>query len=85
MRSSTPPKIAAIQVVATRPTEGDSKTIELLNAQASKSLPQVTYIVKIRLASVPPASGQGIDELSLRHVDFQFLNVACIAKESAYA
>lgn len=59
MISSTPPKIAAIEVVATRPTEGDSKTIELLNVQGSKSLPQVTYIVKIRLASVPPASGRG--------------------------
>ena len=59
MTSSTPPKIVAVEVVRTKPTEGDSKTIELINAQTGKSLPQVTYIVKIHLESVPPASGRG--------------------------
>ena len=59
MTSSKPPKIVSIEVVAAKPTEGDSKTIELLNAQTGKSLPQVTYIVKIRLDSVPPATGRG--------------------------
>jgi hypothetical protein len=59
MTSSTPPKIVAVEVVPTKPSEGDSKTIALLNAQTGKSLPQVTYLVKIRLASVPPATSRG--------------------------
>jgi len=59
MTLSAPPKIVEVEVVAAKPTEGDSKTIALLNAQSSKSLPQVTYIVKIRLASVPPVTSRG--------------------------
>lgn len=59
MTSSTPPKIVSVEVVPAKPTEGDSKTIALLNAQTGKALPQVTYVVKIRLESVPPATSRG--------------------------
>ena len=59
MTSSKPPKIVSIEVVAAKSTEGDRQTIELLNAQTGKSLAQVSYIVKIRLDSVPPATGRG--------------------------
>lgn len=51
-----PPKIAAVEVVAAQPTEADSVAIAHLSAQTSKSLPQVAYVVKIRLKTKPPVT-----------------------------
>lgn len=59
MNSSTPPKVVALEVVATQPTDADRKAIAHLSAQASKSLPEVTYLVKVRLEKVPPATSAG--------------------------
>jgi hypothetical protein len=59
MKPSTPPKVVALEVVATQPTEADTKAIAHLSAQAGKSLPQVAYLVKVRLKKVPPATSHG--------------------------
>ncbi len=59
MRPSTPPKATAVEVVATRPTEADSAAIAHLSARDSKSLPQVTYLVKVRFETMPEATSQG--------------------------
>jgi hypothetical protein len=59
MQPSTPPKATAVEVVATRPTEADSAAIAHLSARDSKSLPQVTYLVKVRFETMPEATSQG--------------------------
>src|SRR5712672_293956 len=52
----TPPKITAVEVVAAQPTEADSAAIAQLSADSNRSLPQVTYVVKVRLKTKPPVS-----------------------------
>jgi hypothetical protein len=59
MQPSTPPKATKVQVVAARPTDADSAAIAHLSARDRKSLPQVTYLVQIRLESRPKATSQG--------------------------
>jgi len=59
MKPSTPPKAIALEVVATQPTEADSKAIAHLSTQAGKFLTEVTYLVKVRLQTVPPATSHG--------------------------
>jgi hypothetical protein len=59
MHPSKPPKVTEVEVVATQPTETDSTVIAHLSAEASKSLPQVAYLVKLRLKTMPPATSQG--------------------------
>lgn len=59
MMPSTPPKITGLEVVATQPTEADTKAITHMSAQMSRSLPHVTYLVKVRLEKVPPATSHG--------------------------
>ncbi|HET9000560.1 MAG TPA: hypothetical protein VFP86_13025 [bacterium] len=59
MQPSTPPKATAVEVVATRPTEADSAAIAHLSARDSKSLPPVTYLVKVRFETMPEATSQG--------------------------
>src|SRR5216684_8337816 len=59
MKPPTPPKIVAVEVVAVQPTEADKAAIAHLSAQAKKPLPQVAYLVKIRLKEVPPATSHG--------------------------
>jgi hypothetical protein len=54
-----PPKAASVDVVATQPTDADSAAIAHLSARDRKSLPQVTYLVKIRLETIPEATGEG--------------------------
>ena len=56
MQPPAPPKITAVEVVATQPTEADSAAIAQLSAEANKSLPQVAYVVKIRLKTKPPVT-----------------------------
>jgi len=56
MQPPAPPKIAAIEVVAAQPTEADSAAIAQLSAETSRSLPQVAYVVKVRLKTKPPVT-----------------------------
>jgi hypothetical protein len=59
MQPSTPPKVIAVEVVATRPTEADSAAIAHLSAEAGRRLPQVAYVVKVRFKTMPPVTSQG--------------------------
>src|SRR5713226_8250095 len=56
MQPPKPPKITAVEVVAAQPTEADSAAIAHLSAESNKSLPQVVYVVKVRLKTKPPAT-----------------------------
>ena len=51
-----PPKITAVEVVAAQPTEADSVAIAHLSAQTNRSLPQVAYVVKVKLKTKPPVT-----------------------------
>jgi hypothetical protein len=59
MPPSKPPKVTGVEVVATRPTEADRAAIASLSAEVSRPLPQVSYLVNIKLETPPPATGQG--------------------------
>lgn len=59
MQPSMPPHVVGIEVVAAQPTEADSAAIAHLGAEARRPLPQVTYLVKVRLETIPPATSQG--------------------------
>jgi hypothetical protein len=59
MQPSTPPNAAAVEVVATQPTEADTASIAQLSAEASKSLPPVAYLIKVRLEEMPPVTSEG--------------------------
>jgi len=56
MQTPTPPKVAAVEVVAAQPTEADSAALAHLSALTDKSLPQQAYVVKIKLESKPPVT-----------------------------
>src|SRR5215470_4535652 len=56
MQPPAPPKITAVEVVAAQPTEADSAAIAHLSAETNKSLPQLVYVVKVRLKTKPPAT-----------------------------
>jgi hypothetical protein len=57
MQPPQPPKITAVEVVAAQPTEAESAAIAHLSAESNRSLPQVAYVVKVRLKDKPPATG----------------------------
>jgi hypothetical protein len=59
MLPSTPPKAVGVEVVAAEPTEADGAAIAHLSARHSKSLPGVTYLVKVRLDVKPQAASHG--------------------------
>lgn len=59
MTPSMPPHVIGIEVVATQPTEADNAAITHLSAEARRALPQVAYLVKVRLETIPPATSQG--------------------------
>lgn len=59
MQQSKPPKVIAVEVVPTQPTHTDRKAIDYLSAQTSKSLPKITYVVKLRFQTMPPATSHG--------------------------
>src|SRR5262245_32844467 len=56
MQPPSPPKITALEVIAAQPTEADSVAIAHLSAESHRSLPQVVYVVKVRLNTKPPAT-----------------------------
>jgi hypothetical protein len=59
MQPSTPPKVLSVEAAAAQPTDADRTTIAFLSARDNKPLPQVTYLVKLRFESMPPATSQG--------------------------
>ena len=56
---STVPKVVSVEVVAAQPTETDKTMIAQLAAEAQRSLPERALIVKVRLRTIPPATGHG--------------------------
>ena len=56
MKPPSPPKITTVEIVAAQPTEADSAAIAHLSAETNKSLPQVVYVVKVRLKTKPPVT-----------------------------
>jgi hypothetical protein len=56
MQPPAPPKITAVEVVAAQPTEAEGAAIVQLSAETKKSLPQVAYVVKVRLKTKPPVT-----------------------------
>ena len=56
MQPPAPPKITAIEIVATQPTEADSAAMAQLSAKANKSLAPVAYVVKVKLKTKPPVT-----------------------------
>ena len=56
MEPPKPPTITAVEVIGAQPTEADSATIAHLSAESNRSLPQVVYVVKVRLKTKPPAT-----------------------------
>jgi len=56
MEPPKPPKITAVEVIAAQPTEADSAAIARLSAALNRALPQVVYLVKVRLKTKPPAT-----------------------------
>jgi hypothetical protein len=59
MEAPTPPKITGVEVVAAQPTEAESAKIAQLSAETNRSLPQVAYVVKVRLKTKPPVTSMG--------------------------
>jgi len=59
MQSSTPPVAVAVEVVAAQPTDADKAAIADVNARQHKSLPEATYLVKVRLEAIPPPTSHG--------------------------
>lgn len=56
MQPPSPPKIATLEVVPAQPTEADRMAIAHLSAQSSRSLPDVSYVVKVKLKAKPPVT-----------------------------
>ena len=56
MQLPSPPKVSAVEVVPAQPTEAESAKIARLSAEPNKSLPQVAYVVKVRLKTKPPVT-----------------------------
>jgi hypothetical protein len=59
MQPPTPPNAVEVEVVATRPTASDRATIDHLTRTAGRVLAPVTYLVKVRLDPMPPATSTG--------------------------
>jgi hypothetical protein len=59
MQQSTPPKVTKVEVVATRPTAADSAAIAHVSARDRKSLPEIAYLIKVHLESLPEATSHG--------------------------
>ncbi|HEY5858356.1 MAG TPA: hypothetical protein VIW24_31125 [Aldersonia sp.] len=59
MQASNTPEAVAVEVIAAQPTEADSALTAQLAAEHDESLPPVTYIVRVKLETVPEATSQG--------------------------
>ena len=56
MQPPVPPQIAAVEVVPAQPTEAEGAAITHLSVETDRSLPQVAYVVKVRLRTKPPVT-----------------------------
>jgi len=56
MQLPKPPKIETVEVIAAQPTEAERAAIARLSAESKRALPQVAYVVKVRLKAKPPAT-----------------------------
>jgi len=56
MQAPAPPKITGVEVVAAQPTQAESVKIAQLSAETNRSLPEVAYVVKVRLKTKPPVT-----------------------------
>jgi hypothetical protein len=54
-----PPRVTAVEVVATQPTDADRSVIAHLSTLSPAPLETVTYIVKIKFEEMPPVTSQG--------------------------
>lgn len=54
-----PPVAVAIEVVATQPVEADAAALDQVRRRTRDVATPVTYVVKVQLAAVPPATGSG--------------------------
>lgn len=59
MDEFTPPRVVAVEVVPTQPTDADRTALNYLSAQAPTPLPEVAYVVKITYEKVPPITSAG--------------------------
>jgi hypothetical protein len=59
MQPPAPPNAAAVEVVATQPTDADNAARAHLSRTADRPLAPVTYLVKVRLDPIPPATSLG--------------------------
>jgi hypothetical protein len=53
------PKVVSVEVIAAQPTDADRAMSAQLSAETQRSLPDAAFIVRIRLETIPPATGQG--------------------------
>ncbi len=56
MQPPKPPNIAGIEVVPAQPDQADSMALTHLSALPDGTLPQVAYVVKVKLKSKPPVT-----------------------------
>jgi len=56
MTSATPPRVEAVQIVVTRPTVPDHRTLAHLREAEKRDLENAVYLVKLRLETVPQPS-----------------------------
>jgi hypothetical protein len=56
MQAPAPPKITGVEVVAAQPTQAESVKIAQVSAETNRSLPEVAYVVKVRLKTKPPVT-----------------------------
>src|SRR5882724_3761794 len=59
MTPSTPPRIVAVDVIPSQPTDADRSQIAHLKTSANASLQDVAYLVKIQFEERPPVTSQG--------------------------
>lgn len=59
MNPSSPPKIAAVEVVPSQPTEADRSAIASMKARDAAPKPEVAFLVKIQFKEMPPVTSHG--------------------------
>jgi hypothetical protein len=55
----SPPVAVAVEVVATQPVDADAAALAPVRRQSGPEAVPITYLVKVQLAAVPPATGSG--------------------------
>jgi hypothetical protein len=59
MTPPTPPKVVAVNVIATQPTDTDRSVLAHLSARGNAPQENVVFIVKIEFEEMPPATSHG--------------------------